>query len=625
MTTISTAGAGPARSSPWFRSPAFDLLFILGVPFLTWPLLTAARLNWGADLLTKLILLTATGHYLATFVRAYGDQELFARFRVRFLVAPVVLLATCVGLYVSGHGPELLIVVAAWAFWHWLAQAFGFARIYDIKVGSFHWLTALLDKALVITGFIASVVLNDGAIATFGKLLLDAGVPLPSGATVAAAQSVVTWLCILVGGAYVGNLAVTIVSGKPWSWQKQFMHVTTIGYYWFAFSWLPNVLIAHVLYEFFHDVQYFAITWITCQSRVQRPGVTRWLRRMFAPSKLAAVGFLVAMVAFGAVDALGRESLADGSLGEQVWLGVFVTAALLHYYYDGFIWKAREQTLGDDLGIASGVRQAVVPSVRHAAAWLMFFVPLFVLMNVDGLDREFSPKERAEVLVEVAPDDFYSQHTLGFLLTKERDLPSALRHYRRAIELHPDFALTRINYGAALELHGDLEAAADQYERCLECLDQGGAHGQASVNLGVLLLLRGEAERARSYFERARALGAEEPVQRMLGMGAGVPPVARERRRDYYQGVLALEPTQPDALLQLGVVLIELGQFGEASTHLAEYCRQAPGHVPALLALSDARFEAGRPGLARATLQKALALEPQNPHAARLKAKFGLR
>ena len=625
MSNSALATPAPTQPSPWFRSAPFDLILILGVPFLTWPLLTGARVAWGADLLTKLILLTATGHYMATFVRAYGDRELFARFRVRFLVAPVVLLVTCVGLYTGGHAPQLMIVVAAWAFWHWLAQAFGFARIYDIKVGSFHWLTALLDKALVITGFIAAIVLNDGAIATFAKLFQSAGVPLPSGSTVDTVQVIVTGLCFVVGIAYVANLVVAIVRGKPWSWQKQFMHVTTIGYYWFAFTWLPNVLIAHVLYEFFHDVQYFAITWITCKSRVQRPGVSNWFKRMFAPTKLAAVCFVVLMVAFGSLDAFGRHNLTDGELGERIWMGVFLTAALLHYYYDGFIWKARERSLGDDLGIQSGMRAAVVPSMRHAVAWSGFFLPLIALLTLDGLNQKFTDLELAKDLVAIAPDDFYSQQSLSYLLARERQLPAALEHYQRSVELNSEFAPTRINYGAALELHGDLDAAMEQYRACLECPSKDGAHGQANVNLGVLLLMRGQSDEAMQCFQRARALGAEDPIRRMLAMGAGLPPSARDRRRAYYEAVLELQPAQLDALMQLGFVLIEMGRFEAASKHLAQFCNAAPTHVPALLGLSDAHFESGRRDQAITILRRALAQEPQNPYAIRLKAKFGMR
>ena len=282
MTTASPAETRPAPS-PWFRSAPFDLAFLLCVPFLTWPLVMAGKSAWGADLLNQLILLTATGHYFATFVRAYGDLDLFDRFRIRFLLTPVLLCVFCVGMLTSGHGAALMIVIAAWAFWHWLAQAFGFARIYDIKIGSFKRWTTYLDKALVIVGFVGAIVLNDGGTAEFAKTAVKAGLPLPDAAGFALVEYTVIGAMIVVGVLYVANLGLTIARGQPWSWQKQFMHVTTIGYYWFAFAWAPNVLVAYVLYELFHDIQYFAITWLTSTQRVRRPRVTAWLGRMFRP------------------------------------------------------------------------------------------------------------------------------------------------------------------------------------------------------------------------------------------------------------------------------------------------------------------------------------------------------
>ncbi|MEC9049037.1 MAG: tetratricopeptide repeat protein, partial [Planctomycetota bacterium] len=528
---MSSASPPATTASPWFRSPSFDFALILCVPFLTWPLVAAANDAWGPVVMAQLILLTATGHYFATFVRAYGDRELFARFRVRFVAAPVVLALTCVGMFVGGYGAQLMVVVTAWAFWHWLAQAFGFARIYDSKVGSFDARTALLDKALVVAGFVGTATLTDGAVATFGKLALDAGMALPAPATVAALQSVVGVGVLVVAVAYLANLVATIVAGRPWSWQKQLMHVTTIGYYWFAFAWLPNVLIAHVLYELFHDIQYFAITWITCQGRSRRPGVTRWMRSMFRPSWLAAAVFIGTMVALGGVDALGRHSF-DAGMPRNVWLGVFVTLALLHYYYDGFIWKARESALGADLGIQHGLRAAVVPSARHAAAWSAFFLPLGALVfTADPIP----PRERVDALAAIAPDDFYSQSELALALTRERKLEDALARYQHAISLNPDFGPTHVLYGAALELHRDADAARDAYERALACPPSDRSHVDAHVNLGALLAESGDLADGCAPLVQAGETGLAAGVERLLGLSAAMPPSEAGSARSYFE------------------------------------------------------------------------------------------
>lgn len=623
MTATAPSLAAPARTvrSPWFRSAGFDLLLILGVPFLTWPLVMGAQGVWGPELLGQLILLTATGHYFATFVRAYGDRELFQRFRVRFLLAPPLLLLLCVGMFRSGNGPALLLVTAAWAFWHWLAQAFGFARIYDIKVGSFRPLTAWLDKALVITGFIGAVVLNDGAVAEFGRLFLAAGIPLPSAAGFAVVQDVVLLAMVLVGAAYAANLAATIARRQPWSWQKQFMHVTTIGYYWFAFAWLPNVLVAYVLYELFHDVQYYAITWLTCRQRVRRPGTAPWLSAMFRPGWVAAAAFVLLMTAFGALDFWGRGWLAADEAGHQVWLAVFLTAALLHYYYDGFIWKARESSLGSDLGIQGGLRAAVVPRLRHASLWALFLVPVLAAL---ALARdEIPPRERAAALVALAPGDFHSHAELGLELTKARDLPSALDHYRASIAANPGYAQARANYGAALELAGELDAACEQYDAALQCRDGGGAHGRAHVNVGVLRLLRGERRAAAAHFDAGGRLGGEHPIHRMMGMAAALPAEDVERRLQLYEGVLQIDPHWPDAHLNLGNLKLALGSYEAAAQHFTLLLQRAPGFVPGLLGLATAQAELGQVGPARTTVARALQHEPANLQALVLQSRLG--
>src|SRR5690606_7652522 len=204
----------------------------------------------------------------------------------------------------------------------------------------------------------------------------------------------------------------------------------------FAFAYLPNVLIAYVLYELFHDIQYYAITWLTCRQRVRRPGVTKWLRGMFRPPWGAALLFVLLLSAFGARDAFGPADFAPEKLTHKVWLGVFLTAALLHYYYDGFIWKARESSLGADLGIHSGLRAAMVPGLRHAGLWLLFFAPLLATAAFAG--DAFAARQRLESLVAIAPHDFASQAELAYELAKAGEFDAAIEHYRASIAAYPD-------------------------------------------------------------------------------------------------------------------------------------------------------------------------------------------
>ena len=581
----------------------------------------AGKFAWGPELVGQLILLTATGHYFATFVRAYGDRDLFQRFRTRFLCAPVVLLATYIAMFASGNGPAAIVVTTGWAFWHWLAQAFGFARIYDIKAGSFSKRTALLDRALVISGFVGAVVLTDGATAEIATVFLNAGITLPNAEQFDMVQSTVLVAMIAVGIAYIVNLVMTILRGQPWSWQKQVMHVMTIGYYWFSFAWLPNVLVAYVLYEFFHDVQYYAITWLTCRHRVQRPGVTRWLGRMFQPGWLAAIGFLITMTAFGGIDVLGRSWLDSQDLSHQIWTGVILTLAVLHYYYDGFIWKARENTLGADLGIQNGIRTKVVPGLRHAAAWGAFFVPLLILTDYEGSD--ISSRNRAEALVALAPGDFLSQSELALNMAGSGEITSALEHYRTSIAINPHIAQTHVNYGSALECSGDVAAAQQQYEAALRCSAHGDAHTQAHFNLGVLLLIQGDSEQARRHLEANSQSTASDPVMRMMGLAQILPKDEQTQRLQIYSTVLKLDPEQLEARFNLATDCMTNRRYEEARKHFEFLVDRKPNVTSGIIGLASAQLELGLRQDARRTLQRALQLAPSDQAALRLKARIG--
>lgn len=619
MTANSAAPPTTAPSS-WFHSARFDLAFLLLVPFATWPLLTAAMQLSGAALLNQLIVLSATGHYFATFARAYGDRELLTRFAVRLRLAPLLLIPACLWFVLTGREAVLLLATAAWGFWHWLAQAFGFARIYDHKCGAHAPLTAWLDKALVTAGFVSAVVLNDGSVATFAKLFLAAGLPVGTHEGLASVRTVVAACASLIGVAYLLHLGDTIRRGRPWSRQKQLMHATTIGYYWFAFAWLQNVPIAYVLYELFHDVQYYAITWLYGRRRVARPGTTSWFRMLFRPGPVAAGAFVGLMFAAGGIDCLGRSS-ADGGLARQLTIGLSAAAALLHYYYDGFLWKAREPVLARDLGLAGGHRDTVVPALRHAARWSLFVAPVLTLLWLSG--PPLAADQRSAALVALAPDDFLSRADLAFALAQRGDLATAVTHYRAAVAAHPGYGQVRANFGATLEFTGDLAGAREQYEAALALPDTESAHRMAHVNLGVLQLLAGEAAAAQQHFTAGERLGGQPPMHRLLGLADALPAAEAERKQRLLEAAVRLDGRQLDARLRLGQLALQQRRFPAAREQFQAAIDVRSDLAPALLGRAAAQLELGQTTAARADVERVLQLEPANEQALALRVRLG--
>ena len=82
------------NATVWILSAWQDLLLFVAAPLLIIPLFLIARTQWDASGLAIVIIsLGGVGHHLPGMLRAYGDKALFARFKYRFIVAPIFLVA----------------------------------------------------------------------------------------------------------------------------------------------------------------------------------------------------------------------------------------------------------------------------------------------------------------------------------------------------------------------------------------------------------------------------------------------------------------------------------------------------------------------------------------------------
>src|SRR3954447_5188200 len=131
--SIPAAPPVPRKTSLWILNSWRDLLLYVCTPMLLVPLFYAAQARWSPeDIYLFVAAFGAMGHHLPGMIRAYGDRALFDRFKVRFVVAPLVLLAVCV--WSSLYNIQAIQLVALmWGIWHGLMQTYGFCRIYDAK------------------------------------------------------------------------------------------------------------------------------------------------------------------------------------------------------------------------------------------------------------------------------------------------------------------------------------------------------------------------------------------------------------------------------------------------------------------------------------------------------------
>jgi len=558
-----TQAPAPARkSSPWILDRWRDLVLFVGTPVLLIPIFTAAQARWSAqDIFLFVGAFGAMGHHLPGMIRAYGDRALFDRFKIRFVVAPLAILAVCI--WSSAYNIQAVQLVAmAWGIWHGMMQTYGFCRIYDAKASAKAAARARMDLALCFAWFSAAVLLSPMRFRTLLELYYESGGPVIASAVVDAIRMAVILALGLVTLGFLWRQFSDWRAGRGASPVKITLLASSIAFWWYCNNGVQNILVGIALFEVFHDVQYLAIVWIYNRTRVERDeSIGGFMRFVFRRSG-ALIGVYVGLVlAYGAIGL--TQSAVTAEWIRHGLIGVVTASALLHFYYDGFIWKVREPQTRTMLGI-EGAGAAALASprlwpawVRHTLRWAALVIPFGALCATQLAGRVVPAIERRAKVAEVLPRDPKAQLNYGKALHDAGRVQEAIAKYEFAIARDPSLAEAEFCLGMAWKDLGDFDQSQQHYERSL-ALDP--KNGKCESNLANVLLAKGLRAEARQHYEHS----------------------------------LSLSPVLQIAHKELGDILCGEGEYRAAIAHYEAALRIQPDFVEARQNLSFARSLAGR-------------------------------
>ncbi|MEM9660671.1 MAG: hypothetical protein AAF961_20075, partial [Planctomycetota bacterium] len=269
MTSTSISNAQPRN--PWIVSAAWDLTYLVATPVAIVPVVLVAVRQWltPEQIYLAVISFASLGHHLPGFMRAYGDHELFARYRWRFLLAPPLIFALALLFsppsqvaaafklpWAHLHGLELILFI--WGTWHGLMQTYGLMRIYDLRRGENDRLTARLDHSLCLAVFVAGVVFSDQRMFEIANVMWQTGLPVFGPATLSSLRWAVGAIGLVVFAAYLGLLVARRRGGVPANGIKLLLAAITGWFYWYCGRLSTNLLIGVAMFEIYHAVQYNA-------------------------------------------------------------------------------------------------------------------------------------------------------------------------------------------------------------------------------------------------------------------------------------------------------------------------------------------------------------------------------
>lgn len=572
----------------WILGPKRDLLFFVLTPALLLPAVGLAQGVTQETLATYVLGLGGFGHHLPGFIRAYSDPGLFRRFRLRFTLVPALLIAVA-ALYAWLNLNALVLATVAWGIWHGAMQVNGFLRIYDSKAGSFDARTAELDRWMCLLWFGLAVLHSPEKLVALVTPYYTAGGPLLGFDAFAWLRR--GWDAATAGATLLFALNAWRRSraGAPPSPVKLAAMAAAFAFWGYCMMFAPSLLLGLLLWEIFHDVQYNVLVWLFQRRRVDaKLGAGRFERFLFAPGTGRLLAYALLIAAYGAVGVATSYSdldIPEKILGHGVmpWLlRLTVISALLHFYYDGFIWRMREPETRSGLALdgkpAAGKGPGLAHGWRHGWKWAFFFVPVALLgwRQYRGLGPDADAQIRS---LPVAVPQSWAAHFIAGTYYKSHALPAeAEAHYRQVVRYKPDLAAGHVFLADMLYKKGDGDGALAEYRRAAE-LDSND--GLVRMNLGFLYLQHDQPWLAEPQF----------------------------------RGGIARDPGNPDLQFGLGSALLRMRRFGEAQPWFEAALRLRPGNSEALNSLGMIRDLSGDFTGAAGLYRQALAADSANASA----------
>ncbi len=633
MSTATPTAAVPKRPR-WIVSAGWDLSYIVITPLLIVPVVLILARRWmtAEEISLAAIAFGSLGHHLPGFMRAYGDHDLFARYRLRFLLVPLLVfgiallfsppaaLASALRLpWTHLHGLELILL--AWGTWHGLMQTYGFMRIYDVRMGVNDHLTAWLDHLLCLSVFAAGIAFSDSRMFGVADAMWQSGLPLFGPEWVDRTRTVIggAGLCVLV--AYAINQVRLRRQGIPISWIKLLLIGTTGWFYWFTGRLSTNLLIGLAMFEIYHAIQYDAIVWIYNRKLFQRAGDRFGPLGFLFRDRWTMLGiYLVAIGAYSSIRYFSVDANAyvfrGGSEDAHQWLvAMFVTSSFLHFYFDGFIWKVSEkktqQNLVDEITHTS-VAERYVPAFVHASKWGLLLAIIGGLLGAEyyqGSRHGDRTIARLQALANLTPNLPESQSLLSRQALAQGNTTEAITHAQQALALRPRSHAMLADLALAYMQAGELEQAEQKLDEAIRLAPE---HQDYQCDLSILLVKQGKQEEA---MQLAHSLVANNPNNWLAQLALGSVLNANgqgEAALPSLEIARGLRPQSPDVHYQLGLAQFQRGQTAKAIPPLLEATELAPQHFDAQFQLANTFYTLGKLDQALDAYARCQELQPQH-------------
>jgi hypothetical protein len=312
-----------AESRKWILGRACDAFFIANI---FWPVLLLLQFAPGFEGRSGIqfwqLYFITTPHRWSTLLVVLLDQERFQQRKRAFIAVAIVIVVACLGVRMTtGTLTCLLAVDYLWNAWHFAAQHHGIYRIYSLLEPDSTSSPDRLEKWLF-RSFLLYVIFRTASAAS-------------APGEIEAWLSRVDWLSLVIPGWLVSRELKSINGGIR---GRRLYLISLLSLYvsllWAVHAHRPDIVLSLATASaWFHASEYLAIIGWHMRRRADASGNRNSILAWIAPR------WGLTLLIYATV--LGSGSLLMDRDVPELWLLANVIVALLHYSYDGMIWKSR--------------------------------------------------------------------------------------------------------------------------------------------------------------------------------------------------------------------------------------------------------------------------------------------
>ncbi len=437
------------------------------------------------------------------------------------------------------------------------------------------------------------------------------GLPFIPPVAIHSLQQTFLFLAIAVSLLWVGNYMRTWMAGTRQNPVKLALFATSIAFWWYCNNGVTNILAGIALFEVFHDVQYLSLVWIYNRNRVEKDSSIGGFMRFIFRRSGSLIGLYVGLVfAYGAIGYLNSNIGLENVT--RVLTGLVAASGLLHFYYDGFIWKVREKSTRQSLGLAGGTADIKVGGfipgwTVHGAKWAVAFMIPVGAMAFGKVYKAAPEAQRIGYVVADLPSSARAHFNYGAALQKVHRLDEAEKEYDAALQFDPNYAKVYINLGQLFMSKSKLDQAKKNYEKAIS-LDPKTAETHSGYAYALERL--GQPDEARAEYETAIRLNPKS-AQLYYFYGTFLDKRGEaDAAIAQYQRALEVDPKFGDAHSELAVALFTKGDLPGAEKHFTEAARLSPKRADVHSNFGSLLLQEGRTSQAIIQYEEALRLDP---------------